>query len=159
VREAAAYEKKKNDFHRWWHGDADLAKVIAKGEKNDRTEETLRYLGPHPAVMAERIRLHGGLKGGQNRRVLVFGEPASYPDEFLARVDADLLFTHDERELRSFPPADVVALSHLGLLAKIKSFGRLKSHVPEAMGSPQARPWPKTFRALLQFSEKNIAVK
>lgn len=159
VREAAAYEKKKTDFHRWWHGDADLAKVIAKGEKNDRTEETLRYLGPHPAAMADRIRLHGGLRGGRRRRVLVFGEPTAYDQAFLARVDADLLFTHDERELKTFPPADVMALAPLPLLTRLKSFGRFKSHVPEAMASPLARPWAPEFRATLQFSEKDIAVR
>jgi hypothetical protein len=159
VREAAAYAKKKTDFHRWWHGDADLAKVIAKGEKNDKTEETLKYLGPHPAVMAGRIALHGGLRGGRNRRVLVFGEPAVYAEEFLQRVQADLLFTHDERELKTFPPGDVVPLAPLGFLANVKTLGRLKSRVPAAMASPQARPWTKEFHALLQFSEKDVAVK
>ncbi|RZA07229.1 MAG: hypothetical protein EOP11_08285 [Proteobacteria bacterium] len=159
VREAGAYAKKKNDFHRWWHNDAEISKVIAKGHRNDKTEETVKYLGPHPLAMQERVNLHGGLKGGTSRRVTVFGEPAVYEPEFLARVDADLLFTHDERELSGLHRDDVVMLSPPSFWMKVKSLNRFSSKVPLSLRSPQARPWTKEFLATMLFSEKNISVR
>ncbi len=55
VREKSAYEKKKKEFHHWWHSDEEMKKVISKGEKNDDLEPSLRYLGPHPKAIQNRI--------------------------------------------------------------------------------------------------------
>lgn len=158
VREAGAYERKKKDFHRWWHSDQDLASVIAKGERSDRKEETLNYLGPHPAIMKERIEAHGGLTPTRDRSVKVLGEAKDFSPEFLNRVQAKLEWTLDERVILEEKRENIVLLRSPSLLAQALSLGRLRSCVPEAMASPEARPWTKEFQALLRFSERGIRV-
>lgn len=159
VREAAAYDRKKRDFHRWWHPDSDLASVIARGERGDRKEETLAYLGPHPAAMANRIARAGGLSPCPPRKVAVLGNRAEYAPEFLARVRAELHWTEDEMKLFEWKPEDVVLLRKLAPFPFMLSMGKLKSKVPEAMGSPEARTWPQEFQALLRFSERGVRVE
>jgi hypothetical protein len=159
VREAAAYERKKKDFHRWWHPDAELARVIARGEKGDRTEETVPYLGPHPASMASRIASQGGLSAHQRRRVAVLGDPAGYSPAFLARVEADLRWVAREKKLFEEKPGDVVLLEPVSPLTFLLSLGKLRSRVPRSMASPEARPWTKEFQALLRFSERGVRVR
>ncbi|MGZ3655270.1 MAG: hypothetical protein ACXVCS_06930 [Bdellovibrionota bacterium] len=154
VREAGAYERKKKDFHRWWHPDSELASVIARGDKSDRKEETLRYLGPHPANMAARI----GARNESRRRVKVWGDQNAYSPDFLARVQADLEWVQDEMKLFEAPMEDVVLLKPLSPFRYMLSIGKLKSRVPSGMGSPQARPWTPEFQALLRFSERGVRV-
>jgi hypothetical protein len=156
VREAAAYERKKNDFHRWWHPDSELAGVIASGERSDRREPTLRYLGPHPANM--RARISPSFESPP-RSIKVLGDRSRFDSEFLARVQANLVWEETEMKLLESRPEDVVLLQALSPLPFILSMGKLKSRVPEAMGSPQARPWSAEFQALLRFSEKGVRVK
>ena len=156
VREPAAYDRKKKDFHRWWHPDGELASVIARSDKSDRREETLRYLGPHPANMRGRI---GALSTVPRRAVKVLGSPADYSSEFLARVQANLDWVANEMELFESKPEDVVLLRSLSPFPHILSMGRLKSRVPTSMGSPQAREWSREFQALLRFSERGVRVE
>ncbi|HEY8278967.1 MAG TPA: hypothetical protein VIH99_05045 [Bdellovibrionota bacterium] len=159
VREAAAYEKKKNDFHRWWHPDADLAQVIARGEKDDRHEETVTYLGPHPALMDSRIGIQGGLSRPGRESVKVFGDPRDYSRDFLDRVQATLEWSQDERVILKEKTEDVVWLRPVSFLGRVLSFGAQRSTVPEKMASPQARPWSKEFQALLRFSERGVRLR
>jgi hypothetical protein len=159
VREAAAYERKKRDFHRWWHPDSELAGVIARGESHDRREETLAYLGPHPRSMLPRIQAHGGLTPSRERRVLVLGEEAEYDPSFLARVEAGLTWVSDERKLFEAKPDDVVLLRKPSPFAFVLSMGKLKTRVPDRMGSPRALPWTREFQALLRFSERDVRVR
>lgn len=156
VREAAAYDRKKKDFHRWWHSDSELAGVIASGEKNDRREPTLRYLGPHPANMSSRI---GNGSPTPRRAVKVLGDRGRYSAEFLARVRADLEWVEDEMKLFEARQEDVVLLRPVSPFPFILSMGRLKSRVPTSMGSPQAREWSPEFQAILRFSEKGVRVE
>jgi hypothetical protein len=158
VRETAAYARKKRDFHRWWHPDGELAGVIARGERADRREETLAYLGPHPASMSARISSHGGLSESRTRAVKVLGGRAAYSEEFLHRVKGSLEWTEDERVILKEKPQDIVLLRPVSLRTLALSLGRLRSHVPATMGSPQARPWTPEFRALLRFSERGVRV-
>lgn len=158
VREAGAYEKKKKDFHRWWHPDSEIAGVIAKGEKVERGEETLRYLGPHPSFMKERISLHGGLSPALKRSLKVLGNRDGYSAEFLREVQAELEWTEDEALILKEKPEDVVLLRSLSPLSRLFSLGRYRSRVPSRMGSPQAREWTPEFQALLRFSEKGVRV-
>jgi hypothetical protein len=156
VREAGAYDRKKKDFHRWWHADSELAGVIASGDKNDRTEPTLRYLGPHPRNMSGRI---GALSPAPSRAVKVIGDRNVYSAPFLSRVNAELDWLEDEMKAFETSLDDVVVLRPPGLLPFALSMGKLKSRVPERMGSPQARVWPPEFQALLRFSEKGVRVE
>lgn len=155
VREPEAYARKLSDFHRWWHSDAELERVRSKGEKRDRVEPWIRYLGPHPASMAERI----GKKTYPRRTVLVYGSESDLRRDFWARVNADLEFTTDAKSLASRDSTDVIVLRPLPLLARWASFGRFHSRVPNRMGSPQAREWTKEFQAILKFSEKGVEVR
>lgn len=155
VREAGAYDRKKKDFHRWWHKDAELAAVIARGEKSDQREETLAYLGPHPASMRERI---GALTPSRAGDVLVLGKREDYAPDFLARVRASLTWTEEEMKLFERKPEDVVLLRKLSPFPFMLSMGKLKSRVPARMASPQAREWSAEFQALLRFSEKGVRV-
>ena len=156
VREAAAYEKKKKDFHRWWHSDSEIAGVIAKGEKVESREETLKYLGPHPTIMKERIQGHGGLRAGLKRKLIVLGRRQDYRSEFLGEVHAELEWTEDERVILRSNPEDVVLLRPLSPLSRLFSLGKYGSRVPLRMGSPRAREWAPEFRAMLLFSEKGV---
>jgi hypothetical protein len=155
VREAKAYERKLSDFHRWWHSDAELARVKAKGAKRDRSELWLAYHGPHPSSMRERI----GEQRLPEREILVFGKRTDLPEAFWPRVRAELLFSLDPSEVLKRDPADVVLLRTLSPLVRWRSFGRFKSQVPDAMGSPQARAWTPEFRATLLFSERGVRVE
>jgi hypothetical protein len=159
VREAKAYDQKKKDFHRWWHDDKSIASVIAKGDKGDRREETLAYLGPHPASMKTRIETHGGLSPSLRKRVKVLGEPTDLSPEFLQNVKAKLEWTFDERVILQERPEDVVLLRNVSPLTFALSLGKLRSRVPDSMGSPQARAWNPEFRALLKFSERGVRVE
>lgn len=157
VREASAYEKKKRDFHRWWHPDTELASVIARGEKSDRLEPTVAYLGPHPESMRERIAQHGGLSDAPRKRLVVFGNREDYSPEFLARVRGDLQWTKEFAELR-VAAEEVVMLRSVPFWRKLGGGGKLSSQVPNRMGSPQAREWGAEFQALLRFSERGVRV-
>jgi hypothetical protein len=159
VRKPEAYERKKTDFHRWWHSDAELAKVVAKGEKREKKEKVLRYLGPHPAMMAERMAsMPSAPAKAPPGEVLIFGRESALPEGFTQRVQAKVRFTNNRKELAAADPAHTVLLEKLPFLARLRSLGRFQSKVPEAMGSPQARLWPAEFRALLLLSEKGVAV-
>ncbi len=159
VREAAAYEKKKKDFHRWWHPDSEIAGVIAKGERVETKDETVRYLGPHPSFMKERIKAHGGLSALSRRWVKVFGRKDDYSAEFLREVQAELDWTESEALIRKEFPDDVVLLQPLSPLSTLLSLGKFRSSVPQKMRSPQAREWTREFQAILRFSEKGIRVE
>lgn len=158
VREAAAYEKKKKDFHRWWHPDSEIAGVIAKGEKVERNEETLAYLGPHPSFMKERIQAQGGLTPSLKKSLKVLGRREHYSPAFLREVQANLEWTEDEAVILREKPEGAVLLRSLSPLSRLFSLGKFGSRVPRAMGSPQAREWTPEFRALLLFSEKGVRV-
>lgn len=148
VREAAAYERKKADFGRWWHGDEELKKVLKKGAKRDRHETTIPFFGPHPSFMKERI----GEIPSAGGRVLVFGRPEDYPG-LQKRVDVELEWTLDTAQLIRAHER-VVLLAQPPFWARI--FPRLRSRVPSRMSSPQAREWDKAFVAMLKLSEKGI---
>ena len=156
VREAGAYDRKKRDFHRWWHPDSELAGVIASGDKSDRVEPTLRYLGPHPRNMGGRI---GALTAAPVRPVKVIGDRTAYSADFLSRVRAALDWVEDEMKVFESPLGDVVLLRPAALLPFALSMGKLKSRVPDRMGSPQSRVWAPEFQALLRFSEKGVRVE
>lgn len=158
VREAGAYNQKKKDFHRWWHSDESMARVHARGEKSDTKEETLNYFGPHPASMKGRIEEAGGLTNLPKRHLKVLGEQRRFPKEFLNSIQAFMVWTREERELLKESPADTVLLQPVSRLTYFFSLGRLRSHVPEKMGSPQARPWSPEFLALLRFSERGVRI-
>jgi hypothetical protein len=153
VREAEAYEKKKTDFNRWWHSDAEMPKVKARGEKREKKESILRYLGPHPAAMARRI----GAKESSNSEITIYGLKKNLPDSFWEKVKAPLRFTADLKEALRAPSP--LFLRPAPWWAKLIYSAKTKTAVPMGMHSPQARPWPATFRALLLFSERGIAVR
>lgn len=156
VREAAAYEKKKKDFHRWWHSDAEMEKVLAKGEKNDRTEPTLAYFGPHPSAMEKRIANQGGLSSLSRKNLVVLGRASDHSG---LSVDANLQWTEDEAAILKQNPSDVVLLRKPSFFTRLLAMGRLDSGVPAKMGSPEAREWTEETKAILRFSERAVRVR
>jgi hypothetical protein len=156
VREQAAYARKLKDFHRWWHSDEELPKIWARGEKKDKKEKTLPYLGPHPSFMASRIP---PAPKTEPCTLLVYGEASDLPAAFWQRVEAQLEFTLNPRDLLRRRPEDSVCLRPLPWPYRWFSFGKRHSRVGRGMGSPQARPWTPEFRTLLLFSERGISVR
>lgn len=156
VRDAEAYARKRWDFGRWWHGDDELAKVLKKGERKEKREKVVTYLGRHPAYMRERMRLP---EPGPRRDVLVYGRESDYSPAFRARVHANLRWTTRALDLLFHEPSSVVALEPLPFYVLALSLGRLRSRVPDRMDSPNARPWPRPFLAMLKFSEKGIPLR
>jgi hypothetical protein len=88
--------------------------------------------------------------------VAVLGDRAQFSEDFLSVVDADLVWLQDERKIFEWKPEDVVLLRNPAPFTFILSMGKLKSRVPRAMRSPQARPWTKEFQAMLRFSERSV---
>jgi len=153
VRDQQAYELKKNDFHRWWHADSELSKVIARGLRKDKREETLRYLGPHPQVMRERMgRPKAGTMGG---RLHLIGSPERYPESFVRSIQAAEVVWHGR--LREVPRAERAQVVVLEPRAWMKWFKMTR--VPTGMRAPHARPWTPEFQALLRLSEKGVAAE
>ncbi len=157
VRKQDAYERKRWDFGRWWHNDDELAKVLKKGEKREQQEKTVAYYGPHPRYMEAKIASQSPLPGP--RKITVYGRKENFTPEFLGRIQADMHWTLDAREIQQRHPESVVLLEPLPLLRQLFSFGKFRSNVPTQMGSELARPWTKEFIAILRFSEKNISVR
>ena len=154
VREAAAYEQKKKDFGRWWHGDAELGKILAKGAKRDQLEKTVKYLGPHPEFMRARIEKEPKPK---EDRILIFGRPGDLPESF--HCVPDLRFTESVADLWKNGPEHSLVLAKLPLWARVLRVFGFGSKVPERMASPQARPWSENFRLLLELSARGVEVR
>ena len=154
VREAGAYASKKKDFHRWWHSDGEIAKVLARGERNDSVEPTLAYYGPHPAVMKERIEAQGGLAKLARPKLTVLGSPL----RTLPEPQAELDWTQSESLILEKNPESTVLLRPLSWWNRLRSFGRYFSAVPTRMGSPDAREWTPETQAILKFSERGARI-
>ena len=95
----------------------------------------------------------------KKRSIKVFGDPSDYSAGFRERIEAELGWTRSERDLLQVRPEDAVLLRPVSPLVFALSLGRLKSRVPAAMASPQARPWSLEFQALLRFSERGIRLR
>jgi hypothetical protein len=160
VREPEAYERKKNEFHRWWHPDEKIAEVIKKGNQRDCHEETVSYFGTHPKVMADRI---------QNFPIQVeshLGVTFSIYDphskwqkktvEALIEKPECIQWITDFKSLLKCDPRSTVLLEPLTFFQKLRSRFKFNSRVPHGMRSPQARPWEPDFWAVLRLSEKGI---
>lgn len=156
VRESHAYEQKKKDFNRWWHSDAEMAKIFAKGKRRDAYEEVISYLGPHPNVMNERIRSFEG-EISSKKEVLVYGTPSLVPAAFQDK--ARFLYTQSVSDLWAKNASECLVLQPLPWWAFPLGWMGYKFSVPEGMGSPQARPWPQDFRFLLELSRLGVEVR
>lgn len=148
VREEVAYQKKLSDFGRWWHGDEELKKVLAKGAKKDLQEENISYLGSHPKWMQKRMPSFTSEK----KEIWAFGNKNDFP----WIQEANIHWTLDPHEiLRAGNPSSVL-LQNFPLLYRPLQWLCFRSVVPLKMKSPQGRPWDKNFWAMLKFSEKNF---
>ena len=157
VRDASAYEKKKTEFHRWWHSDADMQKVIEKGARRDPAEPVLRYLGPHPTVMRSRLPA----RISKRTTLVVFGRREDYSEEFLNRVNAELHFTLKESEIPTINSAGVVFLQCPSFWFRVKNFAFWirEPSIPKQVKSPQAKKWTKEFYALMALGAKGVSVR
>lgn len=161
IREPAAYEKKKNEFHRLWHKDEDIPQVIARGEASDAHEPTLAYWGPHPKWMASRIaRLEQGqVKIPEPKGPFwVVGALPGELEALKSRCSLELR-PATLREAFRIPASQIVWMRTPGGL-----FGLLQrlvrpTGVPCKMKSPQARPWPQEILSVLRFSERGVALR
>jgi hypothetical protein len=154
VREASAYEKKKADFGRWWHGDEELKKVLSKGARRDKREPTLPYFGPQPSFM--KARIGSGFTPTKREKVLVFGRETDLKPEIRAGISADLEFTDSVARVLSAGAERTVILRPLPAWAFFLPWLGFGTRVPAKMKSPQAREWSEEFRLTLKFSEKGI---
>lgn len=152
VREASAYERKKKDFHRWWHSDEEIQEVLLRGEKTDRAETTLRYLGPHPAVMEERM---GGFNYPELSEVNLIGSRSNYSPEMVSKIRVKKAhWVTSSKEIERGAQTPTVLLDGGSLLDRM----RYRSKVPSKMRSSIARPWPPEMIATLKLSERGICV-
>lgn len=149
VREPAAYARKLKEFHRWWHSDEEMKKIWSKGEKRDKVEKTLRYLGPHASFMAKRIQEAPALADGV---VTVWGHEKDWDARFLKRIRQPLHWTKNLSELK----APYVLLDDLSFFEQLRTGFRFKSRVPKQMLRDDSRPWTKEFWALMRFSEGSV---
>jgi len=155
VREKSAYEKKKTDFHRWWHTDDEIEKVLIRSQKNDVNEKTIPYLGPHPTFMNGRIGRQAS--PAPNRRVSIFTGGKAIPEGFVEKIEAGSVeILNRFGELKGRNPADCIICQNLNFTQRLLTFFRYDSRVPSKMESPQARAWGEEFRLVLKLSEKGV---
>ena len=155
VRDAAAYERKKNDFHRWWHNDSEMKQIISKSKKNDRVEPSLFYLGPHPKAMKEKINR----QNSPREKLLIYGDKNLYPKRFLEGINVkNILWTLDFKKVMSEQIENVVILQPLTFLENLKTAWKFRSHVPNKMQWREGREWTLEFKAIMLLSEKGFSV-
>lgn len=143
-----AYEEKKKYMHRWWHDDEGVKRLLRKSAKRDPKEKTLRYFGPHPKVMAERIN---GENRGWVKTLGIVGKPEDFAD-LIPRIRAKEIRWADSPGL--LRGSEKVVVLEPSLWQKIF----YPSKVPGSMSSDLARPWTKTTQAILRLSEKGVWV-
>jgi len=148
ARSRAAYEAKKKYMHRWWHDDKTVLQLLKKSARRDPREKTLRYLGPHPKLMAERIAEPDRPWAD---RVFLVGNPLEY-SELSPRIRAKKVDWGTSAN--EFDGQGTLVLLEPTWLQNI--FNRSK--VKAAMRSEIARPWTKQTKAILRLSEKGIWV-
>lgn len=153
VRESQAYARKQKDFHRWWHSDQEMPKILARGIAQDKKEKTLDYLGPHPTFMKERIiaaEANATTTLGATP-LYIIGDPE---DEALVKRlgDKNLIWKSKLEDLSDLPRDQVVLLRDFSLLDKLKSF--FGYAFPKKMARKDARPWTREFLLILKLSEK-----
>lgn len=152
VREKVAYQKKIEQFHRWWHKDEDIPEIIAKCKVRDSVEELLDYLGPHPELMKKRIGENFEAK--IRKQVYLIGNKEYYPKNFSKNIRAEQVHWHQSYfDVPPFERANAVALNGGFLLEWLTGSG-----VPKSMRSSLARTWSKTFVATLKLSKKGIGL-
>ena len=156
VREASAYERKRWDFGKWWHStDEELTKVLKKGDRKEKKERTLRYLGAHPKFMQERMGL---VQLAKKERVLLFGEPRLSANFEKSISVGTISYGKELKDLADYSKEEVVLLNSVSTWARLVSRGKLETNVPTKMLSPQAREWTKEFQTILRLSEKAYSV-
>ncbi|MCO5144187.1 MAG: hypothetical protein M9962_13950 [Oligoflexia bacterium] len=153
VREANAYEKKKQDFHRWWHSDEEMKNMSKKDQKREKGEILLAYLGKHPKCMNNRIKTFKNEP--RPKEILIYGDKNNFSKDFLAELDKSIQWTNNLSEAKKF--SGLVVPETLPPLW-IRLFNqKLQSKVPTKMQSPQAREWTKEFQLILKLSEKGVS--
>jgi len=160
VRERSAYERKKKDFHRWWHPDSEIEAIVEKAKKRDQRERTLPYFGPHPAVMADRLQ-NTSSEGEEHEKgeILVYGSPDQVPESIRAQIPQNgIRWTNRWADLLRQVPTRCVLLRDLSLMQRLRTRFRYGSAVPHQMLSDRARPWEPTIHVILKFSERGISL-
>lgn len=152
ARKGKVYEEKKRHFHRWWNPDEAIEKKMKEGAKKDPHEKTIRYLGPHPQAMKDRV---GEANIHPADEVFLVGDPQKFTPEFTKRIKAKQIhWARKVREFKSSDPNRVIVLEG-SFLDRL----RYGSKVPHSLASERARPWPEEFVALLKLSERGIGVE
>lgn len=162
VREAEKYQKKLQDFHRWWHSDEEMKKVAENSKEKDAREECVYFFGPFPTVLKTRMEKHYGGKipfeGVKLPRVGLLGLPKDEFDRDLVRkISAQETRWGTLSELKRWG-ADTIVPIYPTLLEKLLSRGEVRSSVPESMKSPQARVWSESFVKQLKLYERGVAL-
>jgi hypothetical protein len=150
VREPSAYKKKMDETHRWWHDDAGVKKAQDKWSERAAETKTLLYLGPHPAVMEDRM---GGFGYPRVPEVNVVGEPKEFSAKMRSQIQADKINWYADKNRIENRQLPTVILKHSWQNRFFDS-----SKVPLKDKSKLALPWTKDFWATLKFSEKKIFV-
>ena len=142
VREAAKYELKKQDFHRYWHDDETMIKKIAQAKVDDSKEETLKYLGPHPKFMRSRM---GNLKYEKVDHVSICGVENNYSPKVrnsICAIKVEWVGSSDEKCVDMKEP----------------KFWFLGGGIPSKMRSKNAREFPNDLKLILKLSQAGIGV-
>lgn len=158
VREPEAYVKKRNEFHRWWHSDAELPGKIAASQAGEKKESTIPYSGRHPrSIWSHLERAIPPRAWERPESLLIFGDCREFSDDFLSALPAKNVFwTKSAQDFLAAREVKKVAFDALPLLAQVLSGGQYFSRVPEAMAAKNARPWTKEFRARLILAERSL---
>jgi hypothetical protein len=150
VREETAFSLKVNDFHRWWHTtERSLKKAQNKFEKRAKTNELIKYLGPHPLTMKSRV---GGFAYPVVEEIGIVGRPSDFSPEFIKRIRAKKIHWSDSLlKLKGNYPKVVLRGAWWENLLSNGFF-------PRQSRSKLATPWSAEFLATLLLSRKNICV-
>lgn len=142
-------EKKQRALHRWWHPDQAIDSVMKKGQKSDRKEPSIAYLGSHPVWMKDRI---GAPLTTVDQCWIVGKMPDFDLKSFLPRIGAkDVKLVAGLSEVPSDQRKKAVLLQPSWWERFLNP-----SRVPEGMLWANARPWPKDQWLVMKLSEKGI---
>jgi hypothetical protein len=154
VRNKNSYKEKKKDILKLYHSDSKMKKYQKREKRFDNQTRCLKYLGPHPLLMKERIlELGDEFSWPSSDVVHIVGNKNDYSEEYLSTINADQIIFHESI-------FDVPKNMRKTAVITSPSFFQkylYSTFVPAKMESKLAHPWPNDFYLTLKCAEKGIS--
>lgn len=162
VREPSAYEQKTLDIMDWWHSADEIPRLRKRNKRRDLFERTLPYLGPHPAVMQDRVN-HFFQTYGRSAEILEKNEATVFlvdrkkelSQRFLEGIRAgkcELVSSLFDVRMGNWP---LSCATHPSIMNQWFAGNK----VPYKMQSERALPWTPEFYVATQLWSKGVSTE